>query len=143
MSLGQRHQVTDQIVQVLSGQTGPSRHLFIQRISRGIDAGDDRCLDRFAVKGRMTTAGVFMVVPLGIYQSGEGNIGSRDPVHRAPTPYRPMAHRTPNAFHPMAVFNDPATKRRAKHKNPPTVVGMGDRDEGGTEYPYQHSQGKS
>ena len=139
----ERLQVIDQIVQVLSGQTVPSRHLFIQRISPGIDAGDDRCLDRFAVKGRVTTAGLFVVVPLGIYQPSEGNIGSLDPVHRASTPVRPMAHGAPNTFHPMAVFNDPSPYGRAIHKNPSTVIGMRNRDEDGADEPNQPSQGQT
>ena len=136
-------QVIDQIVQVLSGEPGPSRHLVVQRISPGIDAGDDRRFDSFAVKGGVTTARNFMVVPLGIHQSREGNIRSHDPVHRASTPCRPMAHRTPNAFHPMAVFNDASLYCRAIHKNSPTVVSMGDRDEGGADDPNQPSQGKT
>src|SRR5207247_11102314 len=73
LALREDLEVVDQIVEVGGAEAGPARHLFMERIARRVDAGDDGGLDRLPVEGGMAAGPERVLVPLGVRQSPVGH----------------------------------------------------------------------
>lgn len=133
MAPRQKLQIVQEILQIRSAQSCPSRHLRVQRISPCIDAGHDGGLHGLPIEGRMpaTSIGVHMAIRVG--EMIQSDVGSRNAVHHAPAAVVAMTHGTSDTFHAVAVFHGSSSGRDAIEKNPAPIIGMGYRTESGAQ----------
>src|SRR5207245_9028403 len=96
LALREDLEVVNQILEIGGTETGPARHLFVERVASGINASDDGRLDRFPVEGWMAAVHELVLMPLGIREGGVRDVGRRDPVQRAAPPVRAGARGAPH-----------------------------------------------